>query len=49
MAMVEVPLVLAALVQRFEFTLVPNQEIVPDPTFTLRPKDGVRLVVRHRP
>jgi cytochrome P450 len=48
MAMLEVPLVLAALAQRFEFTLVPNQKIVPDPTFTLRPKYGVRLVVRQR-
>jgi len=49
MAMVEGPLVLAALVQRFQFTLVPNQQIVPDPTFTLRPKHGVQLAVRQRP
>ncbi len=49
MAMVEGPLVLAALVQRFQFTLVANQQIVPDPTFTLRPKYGVQLVIRKRP
>jgi cytochrome P450 len=48
MAMVEGPLALAALAQRFQFTLVPDQRIEPDPTFTLRPKYGVRLVVRRR-
>jgi cytochrome P450 len=47
-AMVEGPLVLAALAQRFHFTLVPDQQVVPDPTFTLRPKYGVRMVVRKR-
>jgi cytochrome P450 len=48
-AMVEGPLALAAIAQRFHFTLVPHQPIVPDPTFTLRPKFGVRVVVRKRP
>lgn len=48
MAMVEGPLALAAIAARFHFTLVPNQRIVPDPTFTLRPKYGVRLAVRKR-
>ena len=47
-AMVEGPLALAALVQRFHFELVPNQRIEPDPTFTLRPKYGVQMVVRKR-
>jgi cytochrome P450 len=47
-AMVEGPLALAALVQRFRFELVPNQRIEPDPTFTLRPKYGVQMVVRKR-
>ncbi|MBI3837735.1 MAG: cytochrome P450 [Planctomycetia bacterium] len=45
-AMLEGPLALAALTQRFQFTLVPNQAIVPDATFTLRPKQGVYLTVR---
>jgi cytochrome P450 len=49
MAMAEGPLALAALAQRFHFTLVPDHEVVPDPTFTLRPKYGVKLVVRKRP
>jgi cytochrome P450 len=47
-AMIEGPLAIAALAQRFHFTLVPDQPIVPDPTFTLRPKYGVQLVVRKR-
>ena len=47
-AMIEGPLALAALVQRFHFELVPGQRIEADPTFTLRPKYGVQLVVRKR-
>lgn len=47
-AMIEGPLVLAALAQRFHFTLVHGPAIVPDTTFTLRPKNGVRVVVRKR-
>jgi cytochrome P450 len=47
-AMVEGPLALAALAQRFQFELVPGQRIEPDPTFTLRPKHGVRMVIRKR-
>ena len=48
-AMIEGPLALAALAQRFEFTFVEGQQVVPDPTFTLRPKYGVQLTVRKRP
>jgi cytochrome P450 len=47
-AMLEGPLVLAALAQRFHFTLVPGHPVVPDPTFTLRPKHGVQMIVRRR-
>ncbi len=47
--MIEGPLALAALAQRFEFTFVEGQQVVPDPTFTLRPKYGVQLTVRKRP
>ena len=49
MAMVEGPLALAALCQRFQFTLVTDQQVVADPTFTLRPRYGVQVVVRKRP
>ena len=47
-AMAEGPLVLAALAQRFELRLVEGQRIEPDPTFTLRPKPGVNMVIRQR-
>ncbi len=47
-AMIEGPLILASLAQRFHFTLAENQSIVPDPTFTLRPKYGVQVIVRKR-
>jgi cytochrome P450 len=47
-ALVEGPLVLAALAQRFRLELAPGQDVVPDPTFTLRPRNGVRVVVRRR-
>ncbi len=47
-AMVEGPLALAALSQRFHFALVPDQRIEADPTFTLRPKYGVHVTVRKR-
>jgi cytochrome P450 len=47
-AMLEGPLVLAALAQRFQFTLVPEHAVIPDATFTLRPKTGVKVVLRKR-
>ncbi len=49
-AMMEGHLLLATLVQRVEFELVPNQAIVPDPlkTVTIRPRNGVHLVVHRR-
>jgi cytochrome P450 len=47
-AMMEAQLVLATLVQRVTFELMPGQTIVPEPLITLRPKGGVRVVVRRR-
>jgi cytochrome P450 len=46
-AMVEAVLVLATLAQRFRFELVPGQEVVPWPSMTLRPKYGVKVVLRR--
>jgi len=46
-AMVEVPLILAALIQRFSFCLAEGPAVIADPTFTLRPKHGVRMTVRR--
>src|SRR5262249_54810462 len=45
-ALLEGPLVVAAVIQRFQVELVPGQTVVPDPTFTLRPKDGVKAWLR---
>src|SRR5262249_59432599 len=39
-AQMEGPLVLATILQSLRVELVPGQTVVPDPTFTLRPKDG---------
>jgi cytochrome P450 len=47
-AMIEGPLVLAALAQRFHFRPAPGHAVTLDPTFTLRPGTGVHLVVRKR-
>jgi cytochrome P450 len=40
-AMMEGPLVLATIAQRFRVELVSGQNVVPDPTFTLRPRTPV--------
>jgi cytochrome P450 len=47
-ALMEAQVALATLAQRFEPELVPGQEIVPDATFTLRPRHGVRMRIRRR-
>lgn len=47
-ALTEGTLALAAIAQRFRVELVPGQQVVPDPTFTLRPKDGVKVVLHPR-
>jgi cytochrome P450 len=47
-ALLEGPLVLATILQRFRVELMPGPEVVPDPTFTLRPKYGVKVLLRAR-
>jgi cytochrome P450 len=47
-ALMEGPLVLASVLQKFRVELVPGHPVVPDATFTLRPKDGVKAVLRPR-
>lgn len=47
-AMMEMTLVLATLSRRFRFELMPNQPIVPLPSVTLRPRDGIKMLVRAR-
>jgi cytochrome P450 len=47
-AMMEVMLVLATIAQRCHLSLVPGQQIVPEPLVTLRPRDGVWMEVERR-
>ena len=47
-ALMEAQVVLATLAQRFELEPVPGHEVVPDATFTLRPRNGVRMRIRRR-
>ncbi len=46
-ALMEVVLLLAAIAQKFELTLVPGQTIIPQPTITLQPKDGIKMVLKQ--
>jgi cytochrome P450 len=47
-AMMEVVLVLATIGQRFRFSLVPDHPVSLMPAMSLRPKDGIRVVVEER-
>lgn len=47
-AWLEALLILATLVERWRFELVPGQDIRPRPSITLRPSAGIRMVVRAR-
>ena len=41
-------LVLAAIARRWRLRLAPDQDIVPAPSITLRPRDGIRMVLERR-
>jgi cytochrome P450 len=47
-ALMESTLILAAIAQRFQIKLVPNQTVKIDPRFTLRPKYGIKATVQRR-
>jgi cytochrome P450 len=47
-ALLEGTLVLATVLGRFRVDPAPDQRVVPDATFTLRPKFGVKVVLRPR-
>ncbi|HTW94458.1 MAG TPA: cytochrome P450 [Tepidisphaeraceae bacterium] len=47
-SLLEGPLVLATILQHFRVQLVADQPIVPDPTFTLRPRDGLKVILHAR-
>jgi cytochrome P450 len=48
-AMMELPLVVATLAQRFRFRMVPGHPIETEPLITLRPKHGVQMTIEARP
>lgn len=47
-ALMEAPLVMATILQRFRIRRTTTEPIVPDPTFTLRPKFGVPVRLETR-
>jgi cytochrome P450 len=47
-AMMEIILVLATIGQRFRFRLVPDQEVKLMPAMSLRPADGIKVLVESR-
>ena len=47
-ALMEATIIIALISQRFKFELLPNQNIEIDPTFTLRPKNGIKVKVWKR-
>ena len=47
-ALMEAHLVLATLAQRVTFELVRGQRVATEPLVTLRPKNGIRMIVRRR-
>jgi len=47
-AMMEATLLLATIAQRFQFRAVSDDPITPTPSFTLRPKQGIRMRLEKR-
>jgi cytochrome P450 len=47
-ALMEAVLLLATIAQKFQLTLVPDHAIVPQPSITLRPEYGIKVVLHQR-
>ncbi len=47
-ALMEAALVLATVAQKYRLTLASTDPIVPFPTVTLRPRDGIKMVLHKR-
>jgi len=47
-AMMEATLLLATIAQRFQFRAEPGHLVTPTPSFTLRPKQGIRMRLEQR-
>jgi cytochrome P450 len=48
-AMTEMVLCLATIAQRLRFRLADGARVVPHPSMTLRPRDGVPVIIEPRP
>jgi cytochrome P450 len=48
MAMIEAPLILASIVQRFDLDLAGSDEVTPDPRLSLRPRGTVWMRLKPR-
>jgi cytochrome P450 len=48
LAQAEVPLLLAAIVQKFQLKLVPGHRVATAPSLTLRPLKGIRVTLKKR-
>jgi cytochrome P450 len=46
--MMEAILLLATMAQRFRMTLVPNRKVKLLPSVTLRPRNGIQMVLHER-
>ncbi|MEM9926517.1 MAG: cytochrome P450 [Cyanobacteria bacterium P01_D01_bin.50] len=46
-ALMESVLLLATIAQKFEISLIPNQSIIPQPTITLQPKNGIQVLLKR--
>lgn len=47
-ALMETSLILATVAQKFRFSLVPGQVVEPQPSITLRPKNGIAVILHQR-
>ena len=49
-ALMEATIILASIVQRYGMEMIPKQVIIPEPTATVRPKNGLyaRILARTR-
>ncbi|MGB7249826.1 MAG: cytochrome P450, partial [Phormidesmis sp.] len=47
-ALMEAVLILATAAQQYRINLVPEHEIVPQPSITLRPEHGIQVTLEHR-
>ena len=46
-ALMESVLLLATIAQKFEINLIPDQSIIPEPTITLQPKNGIKVLLKN--